>query len=67
MEKENDGWVVTKINKYYDPEYDIEYCDIEVNGEKPDPEEDTVKLDAETKSKSSDKISLYDLRWCRVK
>lgn len=63
MEKENDGWVVTKINKYYDPEYDIEYCDIEVNGEKPDPEEDTVKIDAE-----ENPATIYELsRWYQVR
>lgn len=64
MEKENDGWVITKINKYYDPEYDIEYCDIEVNGEKPDPEEDTQELDSESNNQA---VNIYDLRWCHVK
>ncbi|MBQ3349739.1 MAG: hypothetical protein IJG38_05020 [Thermoguttaceae bacterium] len=67
MEKENEGFTITKINRYYDTEYDIEYFDMEINGDKPDPEADTVEINAETKPKPSDTFSLYDLRWCRVK
>lgn len=32
-----------KIDKYYDPQMNVEYVDIEINGEKVSPDEDTVK------------------------
>ena len=59
MQKENNVLRITKVNRYYDTEHDIEYFDIEFNGDKPDPEEDTVKIehkeitDATPKPKSS--------------
>lgn len=31
-----------KVNKYYDPQMNVEYVDIEINGEKASPNDDTV-------------------------
>ena len=32
-----------KVDKYYDPQLNVEYVDIEINGEKASPNDDTVK------------------------
>ena len=32
-----------KVDKYYDPQMNVEYVDIEINGEKASPDDDTVK------------------------
>ena len=66
MTKESDKTRITKVNRYYDTEYDIEYFDFEINGDKPDPEEETEEINAEAQSKPADTLSLYDLRWSRV-
>lgn len=34
---------VTKIDRFYDPQLGVEYTDIEINGEKTSPDDDTVK------------------------
>ena len=31
-----------RVNKYYDPQMNVEYVDIEINGEKASPNDDTV-------------------------
>ncbi len=64
MEKESDRMRITKVNRYYDTEYDIEYFDFEINGDTPDPEEDTQELDSESNNQA---VNIYDLRWCQVK
>lgn len=33
--QQDDGFKITKVNRYYDPEYSVEYFDIEINGDKP--------------------------------
>ena len=35
--------VVTKVDKYYDPQLGVEYTTIKINGDKGSPDEDTVK------------------------
>ena len=41
-DSEDKSPVITKVNKYYDPQMGIEYLDFEVNGDKPSSEDDTV-------------------------
>ena len=67
MTKESDRMRITKVNRYYDSEYDIEYFDFEINGDTPNTEEETEEIDAETNKRTTDKVSLYDIRWCCVK